>query len=511
MDHKIEYLKYSKKYRNLINKMQFGGGTARIYLATDRFDIKNQLLRSGEFKPSEEVLYPAELIDKYASIERINQQAVELRTDFNLTRFVQLYDNIGAYFICSDEIVNMWNRIATDLNIDISIFNGDNSVLRNEIIYDLSTKRYKDNEKFVVGLNIIATCCSEERCKKLNEQFNSIGKYFMGFNGYKHNYSSSFYICKDAFKLTSDEYNEKFDALGEIPPIIKLIKIFHSEFRECSDADCRHCSEINIDQVIAKIRSVMDKIISGRGAAGVYIPFNPKHKDHYINSDFGEKCTADKCLEDKRYIEYIQTKLEESIPIMAERRAAGIVSEDTVPPSGPEASGPASEAPASEAPMTEEMRAALDEHRRMIEETNPEESERQARLRQDELNTLMAGIEERRRQTELRKNEILERLRTSVDNEIKDQITDFILDLNKYNNTFSFNSYEIRHDTIHNIVSVIIRKVTGQDKYIVEVLTKDEEVFYFDTIEFEQVDQNGKKIVEEEYGYEYTEDNPEEE
>jgi hypothetical protein len=222
------------------------------------------------------------------------------KKEFNESTFVNLYDKIGALYICTKEIGDLWDELANKVGINIAIFNGDN----------LAIKKI-DESKFIEGVNILFGCMTNQHANTLNTKYNEHRKYFIGIDGYKHNYGSSIYACGGKpLSITREEFIREYERYGKVYPIIKIIKIFFSKFKYCEDINdksCRNCNVITLDKIEEKLRKVKLKIDNNQ-------KFNKNEDDHYFNTYYQHKCNEDedkvkvKCIEDMGFEKYIKLK-----------------------------------------------------------------------------------------------------------------------------------------------------------------------------------------------------------
>ena len=156
-------------------------------------------------------------------------------------------------------------------------------------------------EDYIVGINILAGCSTEKIALLLNtDENNKIGKYFIGFKNFLHSYGSSFYICKNSLKMTSEEFVTAYEKYSSELPIIKIIKIFYDKFKSCLVPNCRSCSVITIEKIKEKLQSLKPKIENKKQF--YYI-------DKYFNSDYQIKCDLDNCNIDPIFEDYIRNIL----------------------------------------------------------------------------------------------------------------------------------------------------------------------------------------------------------
>jgi len=287
MDYKNKYLKYKNKY--LVLKNQTGGTFKTIInLVTSSFNKKKELIDLIDFDESK-VVYNNTLIQKNEenSINDINDQAIRLYDHFNPFDFVALYDNIGALFICSKIIQECWNDLALEVGLNIAIFNGDTE----------TCTRIPD-ENYIVGVNIISGCSTKTKVMELNTpKNNSDGKYFIGFDGYKHNYGESFYLCGErTLEMTVVEFQTSYRELSDELPIIKIIKIFFNKFN-CTQINCRNCDNITLQKIKDKLNILKPKIDAKQKFTG---------RDNYFNSEYHIKCNHGECKPDVFFENYIR-------------------------------------------------------------------------------------------------------------------------------------------------------------------------------------------------------------
>jgi hypothetical protein len=292
MDFKNKYFKYKNKYLQLRN-LYGGNYTCKIYIVSTYLDKKQELLRNLTAK----LIYPNYELqtNENMNIYNINTEANRLYNNakrfniFNESELVQLYDNIGSIYICSRLISELWNELSNKLELNIAIYNGDNS----------SFKSLND-ENFIIGINILAGCSTKVLAESLNKK-KLHGKYFIGIDGYKHNYGKSFYLCgENVFKMNADEFIYEYEKYGYELPLIKIIKIFFDKFKNCEYPNCRSCSILTLEKIEQKLQVVKDHIIKTKILSG---------KDDYFNSNYQEKCNSNSCKIDNEFELYFKEKL----------------------------------------------------------------------------------------------------------------------------------------------------------------------------------------------------------
>jgi hypothetical protein len=229
MDYKNKYIKYKNKYINL--KKLYGGSlfSTRIYLVASQEVNRHHFELVVPDSPYQFLYINKSLQDRENdNLKNLNDKSESMysqakQDSFDSTDFVNLYDAIGALYICTTKINDLWNILANEVGFNIAIFNGDKTLFRP--INPLN---------FIVGLNILFGCSTKENAEALNnETNNSMGKYFIGIDGYKHNYGSSIYACPKPLKMTTQEFISEYETYSEEYPIIRIIKIFFSKFKYC--------------------------------------------------------------------------------------------------------------------------------------------------------------------------------------------------------------------------------------------------------------------------------------
>ena len=314
MTYKNKYLKYKSKYLEL--KKQFGGtyGTT-INLVTSsgnkKYDLVNGFVQ--DINVFKNIMVQK---NENENINSINDQAQLMYSNarnhknYNVDDFVSLYDNIGALYICSEPIQYLWNQLALDIQLNIAIFNGDNDNFR-----------YLKPTNYIVGINILSGCKTQSKAQELNTtENNSAGKYFIGFNGLKHNYGSSFYTCgENRLTMTNEEFITEYDKYSDELPIIKIIKIFHDKFKHCQT--CRNCDIITIDKIKEKLQFLKIKIDTRAN-------FNSK-RDNYFDSSYHINCIPGNCNIDSIFEKYFRDKItkiiddQEKLAIKKEEEKSG--------------------------------------------------------------------------------------------------------------------------------------------------------------------------------------------
>jgi len=292
MEFKNKYLKYKNKYLQLRN-LYGGSYTCKIFIVSTYLDKKQELLKNLTAK----LIYPNYELqtNENINIYNLNIEANILYNDakkFNLfseSKLVQLYDNIGSIYICSKLISELWNELSNKLELNIAIYNGDNSSFRS-----------LNDENFIIGINILAGCSTKVLAESLNKK-KLDGKYFIGIDGYKHNYGKSFYLCgENDFKMNTDEFIYEYEKYRDELPLIKIIKIFFNKFKNCEYPNCRSCSILTLEKIEQKLIIVKDHIIKTKMLSG---------KDDYFNSNYQEKCNLNSCKIDNEFESYFKEKL----------------------------------------------------------------------------------------------------------------------------------------------------------------------------------------------------------
>ena len=295
MDNYKKYLKYKNKYINL--KKLFGGAFNTI-INLVAIPINKHIELVGEYDQNA-VVYKNNLLqmNETINLKKINddskdmyQQAKE-HNRFVETNFVELYDTIGLLFNFTIRINEIWNELANKVKLNIAIFNGDISAFKN-----------LRDEHYIIGVNILYGCMTDEKAKALNTlENNACGKYFIGFKGYVHAYGNSIYVCGDCrLEIKIHEFISEYEKYPDEYPINKIIKIFFSKFKHCEEIGCRNCDVINLTKIEEKLSKLKPKIESNTKFTG---------KDHYFNSEFYNKCNIVECKPDIEFEKYIRNNI----------------------------------------------------------------------------------------------------------------------------------------------------------------------------------------------------------
>jgi hypothetical protein len=156
-----------------------------------------------------------------------------------------IYDNIGAIYLFSDKVKSIWTGIANELKQNIKIFNGDGNVFT-----------FINVEVFIKGINILAGCSTRTIVNGLNSRLNCEDKYFIGFDGYKHNHGTGFVICQNQCLMTESDFHTEYNRpeYDDIFPIIKLIRIYYNNFKT------RSCRFLSPDNIYKKLKDMMKSI-----------------------------------------------------------------------------------------------------------------------------------------------------------------------------------------------------------------------------------------------------------
>jgi hypothetical protein len=194
------------------------------------------------------------------------------------------FDTLGDVFFCSKDNNKYWNRVSEQIKSDITIFIGQTFDIR-EVMSSIRITSRK-------GINILASCSTNDYAKTLNRELNKDGKYFIGFKDTIHFYGTSFLTCHGGIHLNKDDFFEQFDnTFRSDSPIVKLIKIFFSEsVKQCGE--CRKCNIITSAQIQEKLLAVMAKVMKAESFS---------EKDSYFNSDFHTICSKTKCEPDRAF------------------------------------------------------------------------------------------------------------------------------------------------------------------------------------------------------------------
>jgi hypothetical protein len=250
---------------------------------------------------SDKFIYKNSIVQKYEkdNIALLNDKAHSLYISakkekiynnmfYEPNLFSDFYDAIGSLYICTQKIQDVWNQIASNFNFNIAIFNGSNSVL----------KDIKKESDYIVGLNILMSCRSKNKALELNKLYNRNGKYFIGIDGYTHNYGSSFYICLYFIEISKKDFVTEYEKYPDEFPIIRIIKIFFNKYKFNNDTT-EQCSVLTIKDIINKLIKLEPKITNKKS-------FNTK-EDNYFNSEFHHKCyTEEICTIDVEFENYIR-------------------------------------------------------------------------------------------------------------------------------------------------------------------------------------------------------------
>lgn len=218
-------------------------------------------------------------------IQHLNIVSQHMYNSYNNLCFVDLYDNISALYLCSNEIEQFWNNISQISQINIKIINGSNCSFKliNEV-------------NFIEGINILAGCSTKKLAIQLNNKLNCEHKYFVGFNGIKHNFGYKFYICDDNYsEINKHIFNAEWEKLKDEYPIIKIIKIFEKMVQ----ADSTNIHVIDKHVIINKINDIKEKIKNNKKL---------NSHDSYFRRKYSCKYT-DQCEENNDYIMYFLTYL----------------------------------------------------------------------------------------------------------------------------------------------------------------------------------------------------------
>jgi hypothetical protein len=296
MDYKNKYIKYKNKYINL-KKLYGGSISTSIYLVASK-EVNRHHFELVVPDSPHQLLYINKLLQdrENDNLKNLNDKSESMysqakQDSFDSTDFVNLYDAIGALYICTTKINDLWNILANHVGFNIAIFNGDKTLFRQI-----------NPSKFIVGLNILFGCSTKENAEELNNKTNnSKGIYFIGIDGYKHNYGSSIYACgPNSLKMTTQEFIREYESYSEEYPIIRIIKIFFSKFKYCKEETCRNCNVISLDKIQQKLLKLKPKIEKKESFTG---------KDHYFNTDYQDNCNVVKCIPDLEFESYIKQKI----------------------------------------------------------------------------------------------------------------------------------------------------------------------------------------------------------
>jgi hypothetical protein len=331
MDYQLKYLKYKKKYIDLKN--QLGGEfSCKIYLAITKgaspefitFLNESSKIRYGDFPKYINIDSYPELNEKEMFLN-LNRELTENISTITTSGWVDIYDKLMSVYILSDLSQQFWNQIAIDTQINIAIFYGHGHTFS---IRRLGPDLTINADKYIVGLNILLGCTTDNHAKNLNTEYNSIGKYFIGFRDYLHMYGNNLYICTEDLTLNVDRLKEDYARLAD-NNLVKVAKLFHTQFHNrCTipekvptptpipiptSTPCRSCSVINRDYIISKINKIKVRMEPGK-------VFNTDN-DYYFNSKFHCKCTEEGkvghescCNENIDFIGYINGLYEKYNP-----------------------------------------------------------------------------------------------------------------------------------------------------------------------------------------------------
>ena len=307
-----KYLKYKNKYLNLKN--QLGGSsssslsssssssyTAKIYLAVHETSPEYITFLTGTSKGVFGNKTKYINIDSHNELNerdmflKLNNKNIDI-TD--IVKWVDKYDELISIHILSESSQIFWNDIAITTKQNIAIFYGHGHTFKVNIQSD-------DINKFIVGLNILLGCTTNDHAKQLNTLYNQSGKYFIGFRDYLHMYGNSIYICDSALKSNENTFRD--NTLTD-DNLLTITKLFYTNFfNRCSESSttkCRKCFEINKDNIIKKINSIKPKIDKGTYFSG-------NNSDFYFNSEYYCECvpiveaTKSCCNENTDFIRYI--------------------------------------------------------------------------------------------------------------------------------------------------------------------------------------------------------------
>jgi hypothetical protein len=300
MEYKNKYLKYKTKYLEL-KKQKGGEKTAEIFLIINNYDEINKIINNLTF---EKIINGQKINQKKAIIlledkikETYNQlKYSQIRDPINNndlgSLIIEIYDYIGLIYMCSMNMHAKYNRIAQNTNSNIRIFTGENSVCKTI-----------EEDNFIEGINILATCISSDRAIERNNLNNN--KKFLGIKGFLHLYSDKFYTCMEGLNLTRNEFIQKYEEYIEYKPLIRLIKIIHDKFQERTPEcpNCRDCRIISLEKIEQKINNIQNK--------REFIK-----NDHIINDTLShqlENCKhlSKPCKEELEYITYFDEILNE--------------------------------------------------------------------------------------------------------------------------------------------------------------------------------------------------------
>jgi len=298
MDNYKKYIKYKNKYLNL--KKLFGGAfNTDINLVAILMNKHINLV--GNRDPNE-VVYKNNFLqmNEEINLKNINDDSIEMYESakkeniFSQSLFVELYDTIGLLFNFTLRNNELWNDLANKVNLNIKIFNGDNSAFSS----------LKD-EHYIKGINILYGCMTFNKAKELNtdknQNYNLNGKYFIGFKGIVHPYGNSIYTCGDRkLIITTQEFINEYEKYPDEYPINKIIKIFFSKLKHCEGIGCRNCDVINLTKIEEKLLKLKPKIDSNTQFSG---------DDHHFNSEFHNKCNIVECKPDTDFENYIRDNI----------------------------------------------------------------------------------------------------------------------------------------------------------------------------------------------------------
>ena len=266
----------------IINKLTYDKILIRSEYSDDKFIYNNSIVQ--QYEKDNIVLLNEKAHSLYMSVK---YKKLYNNISYDATFFPDFYDVIGSLYICTQKIQNVWNQIARKFKFNIAIFNGPNSAIRN----------IKESD-YIVGLNILMSCASKIKVEQLNKDYNGNGKYFIGIDGYTHNYGSSFYICLNSIQIDEKDFVTEYEKYPDEFPILRIIKIFFNKYKYNDDTN-QKCSVLTIKDIINKLIKLEPKITNKK-------PFNTK-EDNYFNSVFHHKCYTEQiCIIDVEFETYIR-------------------------------------------------------------------------------------------------------------------------------------------------------------------------------------------------------------
>ena len=311
-----KYLKYKNKYLSLKNNNLLHGGNnfslCFVYNTTsdnmfkeflpdiiqDQLKILERngnqiqkIFNSNEIKPY--------LSECYENInDSINDFMVKLpSTDSNEISYYlsEIYDIITNLYLISDEYTLFWNNIYEEIHIPIKIFVGENASIKQFII------NQTDHINFINGINILLGCSTKKLASELNKDYNIIGKYFIGIDGFLHTYSNSLIRCNNALKINKDEFIKEWDSLGTLPNVVKIINIFMKYIQADCDNCNRNCYIIKENNIKDKLKNIATKINSPHSIIDKLLG----DRDHFnsTNSSYCSESTKP-CSIDIKYEKY---------------------------------------------------------------------------------------------------------------------------------------------------------------------------------------------------------------